>query len=384
MAKTQAPPANQAAAPGIGSDRSARSRLTVVHVVVLELGALAVLAGRQADGAAAGRWTIGTGLAALVAVGVVFLRARGGWWYAERGPRRRWQRRRAARTETPVPGLGVLGPVAPGLTIRSVEDRGTRLGVGQDPEGWYAALALDPGTGPGGHLALDRLLRLLPDATAISVVSQLTVAPSPEVDPRAPAVQSYLELLGTAPIPADQSRWVAVRLGPRDAADAAAARGGGLDGVERAIAALVGRAGKLLSGANLRATPLDPDGLAGALAAACGLTGRPGEAEEQWTSWYAGGLAHCCLLVTRWPRPSSTELFARLARLPANLVSVAVTGHGAGVQGVIRVAGDPKTLARAVEEARTLARRYGAQVRRLDGDHALGVYASAPTAAVIP
>jgi hypothetical protein len=50
---------------------------------------------------------------------------------------------------------------------------------------------------------------------------------------------------------------------------------------------------------------------------------------------------------------------------------------------VIRLAADPKTLAKAVDEARNLARRYGVQLRRVDGHHGPGVYASAPTAAVL-
>jgi len=66
---------------------------------------------------------------------------------------------------------------------------------------------------------------------------------------------------------------------------------------------------------------------------------------------------------------------------------VAVTLHGdqtrLRVQGVVRLAADPKSLARAVDEARTLARRYGAQLRRVDGYHGPGVYACAPTAAVV-
>lgn len=396
MAKTQAPPAPRATVAATGQPPTARRRgrlgpFTIVHLVVLELAVLALLAGRNADGAVVGPWTAAAGLAAVVALGAVFLRARGGWWYEERGPRGRWRRRRSERTPARVPGLAVLGPLAPGLTIRSVEDRGTRIGVGQDADGWFAVLALD--TQPdladerSADLSLDRLVRLLPDATAVSVVSQLTLAPTAELDPRAPAVQSYQELLGSAPVAADQSRWVAVRLAPRDATAAAASRGGGIEGVHRALAALVGRVGKVLSAAEIAATALDRDGLAAALAASCGLTGRSGDAEEQWTGWYADGLAHTCLLLTRWPRPGPAELFGRLAGLPGTLVSVAVTLHGEEsqprLQGVVRLAADPKTSARAVDEARTLARRYGAQLRRVDGYHGPGVYASAPTAAVL-
>src|SRR6266536_6443612 len=159
---------------------------------------------RCAVGAVVGPWTAAAGLAAVVALGAVFLRARGGWWYEERGPRGRWRRRGSERTPARVPGLAVLGPLAPGLTILSVEDRGTRIGVGQDADGWFAVLALD--TQPdladerSADLSLDRLVRLLPDATAVSVVSQLTLAQTAELDPRAPAVQSYQELLGSAPV----------------------------------------------------------------------------------------------------------------------------------------------------------------------------------------
>jgi type VII secretion protein EccE len=288
-------------------------------------------------------------------------------------------------------GLVALGPLAPGLTVRQIEERGTPIGIGQDADGWFAALELDAGPQPAGErgadLAVRRLARLLSEATSVSVVSQLVIAPSAELDAGSPAVQSYQELLGSTPVAADQARWVAVRLAPPDALAAAATRGGGLAGVDRAVAALVGRIGKVLSAAEVTARPLDGAGLSAALVAASGLGGRPAEPEEQWTMWHADGLAHTCLLITRWPRPDSAELFGRLLRLPAALVSVAVTVSGGGgppqVQGLVRLSADPTALARAVDEARTLARRVGAQVRRIDGLHGPGVYASAPTAAVL-
>jgi type VII secretion protein EccE len=365
--------------------------LTVAQLVVVELVALGLLGARRADAGVIGPWTIGIGAVGALALGAVFLRVRGGWWYQERGPRRRWQRRRAMKVPARATGLPVLGPVAPGLTIRQVEERGTAIGIGQDADGWFAALELDSGPGLAGDrgtdLAVERLARLLSEATSVSVVSHLVTAPSTELDPRSPAAQSYHELLGNAPVAADQARWVAVRLAPSDALAAAAPRGGGLAGVDRAVAALVGRVGKVLSAADVAARPLDRAGLSAALVAASGLSGRPAEPEEQWTTWYADGLAHTCLLITRWPRPSSAELLSRLVRLPAALVSVTVTVHGSGgpprVQGLVRLSAEPKALARAVDEARTLARRAGAQVRRIDGLHGPGVYASAPTAAVL-
>ena len=63
-----------------------------------------------------------------------------------------------------------------------------------------------------------------------------------------PAVRSYLELLGPQVCPVEQAVWLAVRLQPEDAIDAARSRGGGVEGVHRALAAA-------LAGSRRRSTP---------------------------------------------------------------------------------------------------------------------------------
>src|SRR5256714_845863 len=141
---------------------------------------------------------------------------------------------------------------------------------GQDEDGWFAVLAVGPGSGVwgngnGGHsggIRLDRLAAVLTDAavpvSSVSVVSQCVPAPNAVLDRQSRAAQSYRQLLHNDLVLADQAVWVTVRLSAADATEAAASRGGGLDGVGRAIAAALRRGGQTPAAADLPARGLDP------------------------------------------------------------------------------------------------------------------------------
>ena len=365
--------------------------VTVVQVVVVELVAFAVAAAAATEHGRPQVRTAVAGTLGLFALIVFFTRSRGDWWYAQGLRRRRWRRRRAAaRRAGPGadPQLATLSSLAPGFAVREVFDRDTRIGIGQDAGGWFAALAVHPDRGSPA-VPLDRLARLLADSpvpmSSISVVSHTVPAPSVLLDRQVHAVQSYRELLGDDTVAAAQRTWVAVRLAPADASAAAASRGGGMAGVDRAVAAAVGRIGKALSAIDLSSRVLDRAALTAALAAS--FTPDASVPDEQWRLWYSGGLAHTGLWLSRWPDQGPAALFRALAGVPAALVSVAVTvlppgaGGRYGVGCLVRVAAPPDSLARAVEEARTAAGRTGARLRRLDGDQAPVTYATAPTAA---
>ncbi len=384
MARTQAPPAR-------GQFSAVRRRgrvgpLTTVQVVAIEVVAFGVLCGVRADGGQFGPVAAGAGALGAALLLTVFLRVRGGWWYEQARGRRRWRHRNSRAAASGLPGL------APGLAFRSVTDRGTRIGIGQDADGWFAAVEVGTGSDLNGErvgvLPIERLARILSDSpvpvSAISAVSHWMLSPSVELDTRAPAVESYRELMDGAQVAADQVVWVAVRLRAEDAVAAAATRGGGLDGVERALAAVVGRVGKILRAADLPATPLDRDGLARAVAGTCGLDRPQARAQERWTAWHADGLAHSCLALHRWP-PRPAELFSSLWRLSAAQFSIGVTMQTTGasvvVHGVARLAARPEALPALVRAAEAQAHRMGAQLSRLDGYHGPAVYACAPTAA---
>jgi type VII secretion protein EccE len=367
--------------------------ISVGHLVVVELVAVALLGGLAADHGTPGVWfTVAALASALVLVGA-FARTRGRWWYERRALRSRWRRRRRQVARTPA--ARALGALAPGLSVRAVEDRGTRIGVGQDEDGWFAVLAVGPRTSPWGDgdegIRLDRLTGLLTDASvpvsSISVVSQAVPAPGAVLDPQSRAAQSYRQLVHNDPVLAEQAVWVTVRLSPADAAAAAANRGGGLAGVDRAIAAALGRVGKTLGTTDLPVRILDPAALLDALTTSSGLAA--GAGTEEWTSWQAGGVGNVGFWLSRWPRGPVEELFAALTRVSAAVVSVAVTAQPCGAEGqlrvacLVRVAAGPKTLPKVAGEVVDAARQAGARLRRLDGEHGLATYATLPTAAAV-
>src|SRR2546423_845225 len=120
---------------------------------------------------------------------------------------------------------------------------------GQDEDGWFAVLAVGPGSGVwgngnGGHsggIRLDRLAAVLTDAavpvSSVSVVSQCVPAPNAVLDRQSRAAQSYRQLLHNDVVLADQAVWVTVRLSAADATQAAASPGGRLDRVAPGTAA---------------------------------------------------------------------------------------------------------------------------------------------------
>ena len=81
------------------------------------------------------------------------------------------------------------------------------------------------------------------------------------------------------------------------------------------------------------------------------------------------------------------ELFGALTRVPAALVSMAVTLYPPTADGqlrvacLVRVAAEPAVLAKAAGDVVAAARQVGARLRRLDGEHGPATYATLPTAA---
>src|SRR5690606_30496325 len=135
---------------------------------------------------------------------------------------RRWALRRPRRRGPPATAAPRLAALAPGLVVEEITDRGLRVGIGMDSDGWYAALAVgDPAGGPARP---DRLVQVLSQASA--PVSALQVVHH------------------TVPVPmavsaAGEHTWVGLRLTAADAPAEAASRGGGVEGAHRAVTAAV-------------------------------------------------------------------------------------------------------------------------------------------------
>jgi type VII secretion protein EccE len=348
------------------------------------------------------------GVAAVVAILalVTALSRAGGWWGYQivslgLALRRRQRERRSVASRRSEAGAVQL--VSPRLEVYGYDDRGSQLGVGQDEDGWFAAIAVgvaDEVLGQLGQaLRLERLIRLLDEGTArpstVQFVSLRVPAPSSLLGGRTPAIESYLDLArrvtGGHPGPAEHLTWIAVRLTPADAIEAAVDRGGGTDGVHRALAAVVGRVSKILGTAGVNFRVLDAAGLTEALEVSCGLDHvmEPGAvrsatvADEQWRAWRAVGLQHAAFEVERWPDRFDPSLLNVLTSAPAERLVVAVTvrprGPEFGLRTVVRVMAVPDRLGLAVRTVREHATSLGIRLRPMHGLHGPAVYASAPT-----
>jgi len=359
-------------------------RLVVAEVAIVAV-ALAALSGSLVGlGAAAA--------AAIVVAGFVYARRNGRWWTDNARARSRWRRRRSA------------GSALRSHSVNGYDDRGTNVGIGCDDGGWFAAVAIAPARGVSGSrgvtVPMARLAELLDDATVplsgVQVVSWAAPAPHHLLPGQVPSVASYhqlaADLLPPGPAPVDQRDWVAVRLDVADAAVAAHRRGGGVEGVHRAVAASVGRVSKALNSAGIATEILGPQQLAAAVRLCAGVdaaTAETGPPAEDWTTFYAAGLHHLAFEVEGLP-PRAAPLSA-LLRTPAAQVVLSVELRSPAARRDERSA--PAVLAHTVvrlaapaarlpEAARTLAGRagqIGLSLRRLDGLQGPAAYASAPT-----
>lgn len=354
-------------------------RFGLVQLIAVEALLLAVATAVFGSNAEA---TIVAGVLAGLLALFTLVRAGGRWLYQAIGARARLGSRRAHTRAALHASADPAQAAAPGLRIRTVTDRGVSFGVGQDPDGWFAALGVLTWIGPAFErppsLALDRVVRLLADPvttiSALQVVTHHTAA---------------VPQTGTA---ANDLVWLAMRLDTRDAVDAAASRGGGLDGVDRALAAAVGRTGTVLNGADVPSEALDASALHHALTVSNGLyrpggygpADAPADAEESWRQWTAGGLAHVCFAIRSWPAQPGPDLLEQLAATPAAAVDTAVLvtpgSGGFAVRALIRISGSPGAIAESAKLLREHAQRLGVRLVRADGDHGTGVYATAPTA----
>jgi type VII secretion protein EccE len=283
---------------------------------------------------------------------------------------------------------GQLAGLALDLTVKAITDRGNAIGIGQDRMGWFAAVAI---TGLDGQvvLRLDWLARLLSDFSVPVSSLQVVVRQAPFAHPpdeQTYCAMSYRELLGAAPAPVNREIWLAVRLGPSDAADAASGRGGGVAGVHKAVTAVLARIGTALTAAGLAHRVLDAPTLRRILLITCGVP-RVGWVREKWTGWHSGGLVHMGFALRAWPSNPPPSLLSQLAQVPAAaVVNTAVvlrpnSSPNPGVRVLLRIACAADRVTECVRQAHGTANQLGTKLIRLDGEHAAAVYATAPTGA---
>ncbi|RZU72977.1 type VII secretion protein EccE [Micromonospora kangleipakensis] len=378
MTQVQAPPGRTAAVPVVPADRPVtpvdrrrRGRLgpvVVGQLVVLECAALAVWLATGGPG-----WLLGlVGGLAVLAVGAAFARRGGRWWYEDLTLRRRLRRRRERSRAAVSAGDPRLTAIAPELTVVELTERNTRLGIGQDDRGWFAAVALTGRAGaPAGSVeaaVVDRALAVLADFTG--PVTQTQVVSHTLVWYPAPG----------APPAAHRTVWVALRLSVSDARAETVSRGGGMRGVHRTVAAGVGRLGKALNAAGLSHRVLGRDELYAAVVSAAGLDLAPESPAESWTSLRGGGWTQRCLALRPRPNGSLGVLVDAVTATsaPSHTVAAVVLPGGRRVPPLLRVAAMDGHAAALVKAVRDVAKRCGVPARPLDGEHGPGVYATAP------
>lgn len=357
------------------------SRLRAGHLVVLQVAGLAVAASLAGP-----VWALAvTSAVALALLVAVFGRNHGRWWYESTALRRRFRRRRHDTRKAlsrPTRQDPRLLAMAPSLTIREVELRGNQFGVGLDDGGWFAAFVVAPPTGAEAERrlveAVDRLGQILVETDA--PVSGLQV-----VHHTVPAT--------TMMSPAGQWVWVALRLDPQAASAASATRGGGVEGVHRALAAAVGRVQKTLRAAGLAYyRVLNAQELAAAVAAVggwgAGMHAVNGAPNERWTGWLGPDAVHVCFRLSGTPSYSLSHLLAGLSKTSTMSYTISVLLRTDGsdrlsVEALLRVAVGGRQVGGALREVGGLAARLGLQLTRLDGEHLPAVYAAAPTGAAV-
>jgi type VII secretion protein EccE len=380
MATTQAPP--RAAVTGSEPYRRVSEPmggrlgpLMVGQLVAIEVAAVAVLAALDQP-----VWLLGAvGVAVLLLLVAVFARRGRRWWFEDLVLRRRFRdRRRSAATAAAGGGEVVLRPIEPSLSVIEVVDRSTRFGLGQDDGGWFVAFAVGPATSDHPDWidarTVDRVARVLAESTAPVSALQLVSHTFATYDAR-------------RAVTAGRRLWIAARLRANDASAEAAGRGGGIEGVHRTLAATVGRLGKALQAAGLRHQVLDSDSLRAVIAAVAGVDASYGAPAEAWTDWRSGPVSHVCHRLGLPPNASVGLLADALTRTGALSHTIALLldrdrdRSAAAGQSLLRVGSTADRAAETQRQVSEVVRAGGASLRRLDGEHALGVYAVAPTAA---
>jgi type VII secretion protein EccE len=369
-------------------------RIGVVQIVATQLAVMVV----------AGAFVMSRPVAAVTALLAIPLllpvvaRHRGRWWYEVMLARitMRARRRKGARAAVQAHGRAdpELARLYPHLVVQTVTVRDRSVGVGADERGWFAAIALTANDGLSaedtGVLRFGSIIRQAVALSAVQVVTRYS-PPIRVTDPRGACALSYQELCRVLGVPSRRESWIAIRVDLGDAAD----RDIDEDGVHRSLSSAVVRISEMLSSERVAHRVLDAAGLRQALADAYGpdpidVEGRRGGAlGESWTRWRTTTAVHVSYAVTGAEAPAD---LARLADVPG-AVAVCVgfvagrmrTPHDPddqiGGRLLIRVVAAPAAMRQCQRHLRGRARRLGLTLTRLDGEQALAVYATTPTAA---
>ncbi|MEU7343042.1 type VII secretion protein EccE [Streptomyces bacillaris] len=392
--------------------RTDRVRPLRRQLVIIEAALVVAVVGAVLGGA----WLVPAGVLTVLLVLLAVVRRRGRAlqdWLS--GALTLKARRRAAAAAGP-DAEPMLAPVAenvPGFAPYIYVDRDHRT-VGMLGDGTFLTAAvrveasgeaLRPAFG-----ARSLPLSLLGDALQVDdivlesaqLVQQVRAAPAPHLPQQSVARLSYGPLQDRTGAPALRMTWVAVKLDPELCREAIEARGGGIEGAQRALVRAADHVASRITGAGFRAVVLDQDGLNSAVAtSACanpllsGRAGRPDAAPQRRTMetsrvWRCDDRWHTTYAVDRWPQLGRgatplPQLVALLTSVPAYATTFSLTvRRGArqgetSVSGHVRVTGGSDTelvgVRRTLEQA---ARHAKVGLARLDREQLPGVLATLP------
>lgn len=355
-----------------------RSVGLIAQVVAVELAAVAALLA----------WPAGTvGRVALGAVALLVLLAALGRFRGRAVAvwavvlARFWRRRRG-------------GPARPAQVPRvdSFYDRaGTAFGLIHDARGLTAVLALEPVRPdlvdrPDAEMtfALGPLLAFAERGDVrlaeLRLVSHEVAAPSGRFDRRTRPSASYREVAGEHPA-GQRSVWVCLRVDPALCPEAVAARGGGVDGARRALAAVAAR---LVAAVDppLRLRPLSSEEVRSLAMSLPELDGGTTERVDAVTGGEHVAVAH---VVERWGGVDLPALVRELTGAGVIGVRTALEARpqpraGWAVRSLVVLQARSAEWERVAREVERRTAALGAVLRRLDGEHRPALVAALPVA----
>ncbi|UGQ09904.1 type VII secretion protein EccE [Yinghuangia sp. ASG 101] len=388
------PAAGTSATPRVQPRPGRMGAVLVQHLVVAEIAVLLVvlpLATRRA-------LVVPGAIAAAVLVTAVVARFRGRrlalWPGIILGFRRR---RRAAAAASHAGGSGPtdgveadLAPIrecVPGLRVGVLTDRSHRaVGFAGDGTFLTAVLLVEA---PDDPLRSDRARRPLPlsaiaDALRVDdvvvasaqIVQHTRPAPAPHLPTEAIAARSYRELRDREGIdaPAIRQTWIALRLDADRCEPAVAARGGGVEGAQRALLRALNQLAASLGARGLACGPLDEQALVQALFTASGgspaarrTAGSGPRTAETRHAWRCDDRWHTTYWIARWPRlsaASTPDLVGALTGTAGPATTFSLTAQTGG-GGSVALTGHVRVSARSADELDEAAALLEARARQL-------------------
>jgi type VII secretion protein EccE len=197
----------------------------------------------------------------------------------------------------------------------------------------------------------------------------------------------------------ERTTWVAIRLEARLLAQTGDDDADSSSRAPYRLLRLARRMPRILESEGLSGRLLDADELLDALQRCCDLlpAAAPVAPRERWTGWSSTNLVHVTYWISRWPATGTEQdLLDELTYVPNAMTAVTLRIFAADerpgadgsaefaaevfdLRGLVRVAASADRIEVACTQVARAAQAHGALLRRLDGEHAPAVYATAPT-----